>query len=135
MLNKVFGEVNTWQRGGVFTSSRFFLFLRNYGTAAIASKVAIEDENIAIEVAIGRLNASQGTIAKAKTVLANMGADGIFGRSDIAAITNDSVTAAGNLIAKLRSADLIEPVRGFGKGKYKFKVLKNIESKREGINI
>lgn len=109
--------------------------MRNYGTAAIASKVAIEDENIAIEVAIGRLNASQGTIAKAKTVLADMGADGIFGRSDIAAITNDSVTAAGNLIAKLRSADLIEPVRGFEKGKYKFKVLKNIESKREGINI
>lgn len=62
-----------------------------------------------------------------------MGADGIFGRSDIAAITKDSVTAAGNLIAKLRSADLIEPVGGFGKGKYKFKVLKNIESKREGV--
>jgi len=62
-----------------------------------------------------------------------MGADGIFGRSDIAAITKDSVTAAGNLIAKLRSADLIEPVRGSGKGKYKFKVLKNIESKREGV--
>lgn len=105
------------------------LYNLNYGTAAIASKVAIEDKNVAIEVAIGRLNASQRTIAKAKTVLANMGADGIFGRSDIAAITKDSVTAAGNLIAKLRSADLIEPVRGFGKGKYKFKVLKNTESR------
>jgi phosphoglycerate/bisphosphoglycerate mutase len=42
------------------------------------------------------LNASQGTIAK------------------------DSVTAAGNLITKLKNADLIEPVSGFGKGKYKF---------------
>ena len=46
-----------------------------------------------------------------------MGIDGIFGRSDIAAITKDSVTAAGNLIT---NADLIEPVSGFGKGKYKF---------------
>lgn len=116
------------------SSFQVTLYNLNYGTAAIASKVAIEDKNIAIEVAIGRLNASQWTIAKAKTVLANMGADGIFGRSDIAAITKDSVTAAGNLIAKLRSADLIEPVRSFGKGKYKFKVLKNIESKREGCN-
>ena len=49
-----------------------------------------------------------------------MGIDGVFGRSDIAAITKDSVTAAGNLITKLKNADLIEPVSGFGKGKYKF---------------
>ena len=49
-----------------------------------------------------------------------MGVDGVFGRSDIAAITKDSATAAGNLITKLKNADLIEPVSGFGKGKYKF---------------
>ena len=92
----------------------------NYGTTVNSTKAAIEDENVAIEVAIDRLNASQGTIAKAKAVFANMGIDGIFGRSDIAAITNDSVTAAGNLITKLKNANLIEPVSGFGKGKYKF---------------
>ena len=55
-----------------------------------------------------------------EVVYKNMGTDGIFGRSDIAAITNDSVTAAGNLITKLKNADLIEAVSGFGKGKYKF---------------
>ena len=60
------------------------------------TRITIEGENVAIEVAIDRLNASQGTIAK------------------------DSVTAAGNLITKLKNADLIEPVSGFGKGKYKF---------------
>ncbi len=49
-----------------------------------------------------------------------MGVDGVFGRSDIAAITKDSVTATGNLITKLKNVDLIEPVSGFGKGKYKF---------------
>ena len=102
------------------SSFQVTLYNLNYGTVATASKVTIEDENIAIEVAIDRLNASQGTIAKAKAVFANMGADGVFGRSDIAAITKDSVTAAGNLIAKLKNADLIEPVSGFGKGKYKF---------------
>ena len=49
-----------------------------------------------------------------------MGVDGVFGRFDIAAITKDSVTAAGNLIPKLNNADLIEPVSGLWKGKYKF---------------
>ena len=42
-----------------------------------------------------------------------MGVDGVFGRFDIAAITKDSVTAAGNFIAKLKNADLIESVSGF----------------------
>lgn len=103
------------------------LYNLNYGTAVNAAKVAIEDENlaiapdhVAIEVAIGELNASQATIEKARAVYASMGIDGIFGRSDIAAITNDSVTAAGNLITKLKNAGLIEAVSGYGKGKYKF---------------
>ena len=109
------------------SSFQVTLYNLNYGIATTATKVAIEDENVAIapehlaiEVAIDGLNASQATIEKAKAVFASMGIDGIFGRSDIAAITNDSVTAAGNLITKLKNADLIEAVSGFGKGKYKF---------------
>ena len=56
-------------------------------------KITIEGENVAIEVAIDRLNASQGTIAKAKAVFANMGVDGVFGRSDIATITKNKNNA------------------------------------------
>ena len=60
-------------------------------------RIAIKGENVAIEVAIevaiDRLNASQSTIAKAKAVFANMGVDGVFGRSDIAAITKDKDNA------------------------------------------
>ena len=114
------------------------LYNLNYG---IAAKVAIEDENlaiapnhvaiedgnlaiapnhVAIEVAIGKLNVNQATIEKVRAVYESIGIDGIFGRSDIATITNDSVTAAGNLIAKLKKAGLIEAVRGYGKGKYQF---------------
>ena len=66
------------------------------------------------------MNVSKVTIDKAKAIFANMGFDRIFGRSDIAAITIVSVTAAGNLITKLKNAGLIESVNGFGKGKYKF---------------
>ena len=114
------------------------LYNLNYG---IAVKVAIEDENlaiapnhvaiedenlaiapdhVAIEVAIGKLNVNQATIEKIRAVYESIGIDGVFGRSDIATITNDSVTAAGNLIAKLKKAGLIEAVRGYGKGEYQF---------------
>ena len=109
------------------SSFQVTLYNLNYEATVNATKAAIGDENVAIapdhlaiEVAINKLNASQATIAKAKAVFANMGIDGVFGRSDIAVITNASVTAAGNLITKLKNADLIEPVSGFGKGKYKF---------------
>ncbi len=97
------------------------------GKITNSANVMIEDESVtittdyvAIEVAIDGLNASQTTIKKAKAVYKNMGTDGVFGRSDISSITGDSVTAAGNLINKLKAASLIVPVKGYGKGKYRF---------------
>lgn len=101
------------------------LYNLNYNISA--EKVAIGEENvaitpdyIAIEVAIEGMNANSGTIEKAKAVFSQMGIDGIFGRTDITAITGGSETAAGNLINKMKDAGLIEAVSGFGKGKYKF---------------
>ena len=108
------------------TQSRRYIYNLNYGVktgseTSAAENAAIESDRVAIEVAIERLTASSNTIRKAQAVFAKVGTDGIFGRSDIAAITNDSVTAAGNLITKLKKAGLIEAVSGHGKGKYKFK--------------
>ena len=101
------------------------LYNLNYGAAdraaTVDENVAILADNIAIGLAIRQLNASRTTIQKANAVFSKMGTDGVFGRSDIAAITKTSVTAAGNLIIKLKSAGLIEPVDGFGKGKYQFR--------------
>ena len=112
------------------SSFQVTLYNLNYGTAVNATKAAIEDEKVAIapdhlaiEVAIDKLNASQATIAKSKAIFPNMGIDGVFGRSDTAAITNDSVTVAGNLITKLKNADLIEPVSGFRKSSLIFQGL------------
>lgn len=109
------------------TSFQVTLYNLNYGAVVNSKKIAIGQEkvaiipvNVAIEVAIEELIASKSTIEKAKMVFAKMGIDGVFGRSDIAAITNASVTAAGNLITKLKNAGLIEVVSGFGKGKYRF---------------
>lgn len=109
------------------TSFQVTLYNLNYGTTTNSANVTIEDESIAItsdyvaiEAAIDGLNASQTTIKKAKAVYKSIGTDGIFGRSDISSITGDSVTAAGNLISQLKSASLIVPVKGYGKGKYRF---------------
>ena len=109
------------------TSFQVTLYNLNYGTTVNTSNVSIGEENVAIdpvylaiEVAIEGLIASPVTIGKAKAVFASMGTDGIFGRSDIVAITNDSFTAAGNLITRLKHAGLIEAVSGYGKGKYRF---------------
>ena len=108
-------------------SVSFQVTLYNLNYNVSAEKVAIGEENvaivpdyIAIEVAIEGMNASSGTIEKAKALFSQMGIDGIFGRTDITAITGDSATAAGNLINKMKDAGLIEAVSGFGKGKYKF---------------
>ena len=53
-------------------------------------------------------------------MFAHMSFDGVFGRNDIMDIVNISITAAGNLINKLKEAGLIESVIGQGKGKYRF---------------
>lgn len=49
-----------------------------------------------------------------------VGFEQIFGRTDISQIVGITVSPAGELIKKLKKAGLIEPVRGRGKGKYKF---------------
>lgn len=101
---------------------RVTLYNLNYNVPV--AKVPITPENvavdIAIDVAIDGLTASKYTIEKVKAVYAQMGVERVFGRSDISAITKDSVTAAGNLINKLKKAGLIEAVSGQGKGKYRF---------------
>lgn len=103
------------------------LYNLNYGITTNSANVSIEDESVAItadyvaiEAAIDGSNASQNTIKKAKAIYKNMGTEGVFGRSDISSITGDSVTAAGNLISKLKAASLLVPVKGDGKGKYRF---------------
>ena len=108
-------------------SSQFSVILKNlnYGKSleevAIASeKVAIESKNVTIEEAINRLEVNKNTKAKALRLFQEFGYKGVFGRKDIASLTGDSETAAGGLIKKMKEADLIAEVKGYGKGKYRF---------------
>lgn len=95
--------------------------------------MSIDEKKVTIGVAIGvaieKLDASQRTTEKIKTLYAQMGFDGIFGRSDIANIIGGSVTSAGKLISKLKEASLIEAVSGHGKGKYRFVNTGDIDKK------
>lgn len=88
--------------------------------AVDGENVLIASENHLIEATIDSLNANKNTKENAKKLFAHMSFDGVFGRNDIMDIVNISITAAGNLINKLKEAELIEPVIGQGKGKYKY---------------
>ena len=65
-----------------------------------------------------KLNAS--TKAKILAIIHGVG-DEIFGASKIMELTGSKPTAATTLIKKLLSLEIIEPVAGHGKGKYRVK--------------
>ena len=47
-----------------------------------------------------------------------MGTNNTFACSDISSIMDDYLTATGNLISKLKTANLIVTVKGYRKGQY-----------------
>ncbi len=99
------------------------LFNLNYhAEKQVAIDVAIDVAmGVAIDVAIDRLNVTIPTKMKIHTIFDQVGYDTVFGRTDVAEMIGISQTAAGNLINKLKTADLIEAVSGLGKGKYRFR--------------
>ncbi len=82
------------------------------------TKVAIEKEKVAIQDNIDKINGkSQKNI---QTIFDAFGVEKVFGRKDISDVCNLSYSAAGKIIVKLKEYELIEEVKGRGKGKYKF---------------
>ncbi len=86
-------------------------------------KVDIEEP----KVDIGSVLAAKGQDFSAKTtihinrLLEKLGYDEIFGRSVVMELLELKVSGASKLISNLVEADVIEPVSGYGKGKYRFK--------------
>ena len=82
-------------------------------------KVAIENKKVAIQDNIDKINGkSQKNI---QTIFDAFGVEKVFGRKDISDVCNLSYSAAGKIIVKLKEYELIEEVKGRGKGKYKFR--------------
>ena len=88
-----------------------------------AEKVDIEIPKVDIThtVAGKAINFSARTLTHIDILFEKFGCDKIFGRSAIMDILELKSSGASKLISNLLQADIIEPVSGHGKGKYKFK--------------
>lgn len=60
-------------------------------------------------------------ILNIKTLYESVGSNVVFGRGRVCDVLGCAGSTATSLLAKMRSAGIVEAVTGQGKGKYKFK--------------
>lgn len=86
-------------------------------------KVDIQEEKVDIESVLSQKgnDFSVKTIVHIHRLFEKFGADGVFGRSAVMALLELKSSGASKFLSNLVQADIIEPVSGYGKGKYKFK--------------
>ena len=86
-------------------------------------KVDIQNKKVDIESVLLRNGGSFSakTIAHIRRIFEGFGFDGIFGRSAVMELLGLKSSGASRLISNLLQADIIEPVSGHGKGKYRFR--------------
>lgn len=87
-------------------------------------KVDIQVQKVDIESVLserGR-NFSVKTNVHIHKLFEKFGFDEVFGRSAIMELLDLKGSGASKLLSNLVQADIIEPVSGYGKGKYKFKI-------------
>lgn len=94
-------------------------------------KVYIKEEKVYIEedeifvcldklISENSINISNKTIMHIQNMYNRLGTDIIFGRTDVINILNIQASGSSKLINKMLEIGVIEPVKGHGKGKYKF---------------
>ena len=86
-------------------------------------KVDIQDEKVNIENILSEKSSdfSVKTTVRIHRLFDRFGFDEVFGRSAVMELLEMKSSGASKLISNLVQADIIEPVSGNGKGKYKFK--------------
>lgn len=86
-------------------------------------KVDIKAEKVDIEsILSGKISDfSKKTLSHIHRLLDKFGFDEVFGRSAVMELLKLKSSGASKLLSNLIQADIIEPVSGYGKGKYKFK--------------
>ena len=87
-------------------------------------KVDIQVQKVDIESVLserGR-NFSVKTNVHIHKLFEKFGFDEVFGRSAVMELLDLKGSGASKLLSNLVQADIIEPVSGYGKGKYKFKI-------------
>ena len=86
-------------------------------------KVDIEDRKTDIETVLSEKVSrfSVKTTVHIRKLFEKFGFDGIFGRSAVMELLELKSSGASKFLSNLVQSDIIEPVTGHGKGKYKFK--------------
>ena len=86
-------------------------------------KVDIQDEKVDIESVLSEKSSdfSVKTTIHIHRLFEKFGFDEVFGRSAVMELLELKASGASKLLSNLVKADIIEPVSGHGKGKYKFK--------------
>ncbi len=82
---------------------------------------AIEDENRAIEKILALINQKKYNKSTKENILniyKEIGTKNIFSTKDIERIINSSPSVARKIMAKMRDLEILEEVKGYGKGKY-----------------
>ena len=88
------------------------------------TKVDIENEKVDIESVLSEKASdfSVKTTIHIHRLFEKFGFDEVFGRSAVMELLKLKGSGASKLLSNLVQADIIEPVSGHGKGKYKFKM-------------
>lgn len=86
-------------------------------------KVDIREEKVDIEGGFHEKTGgfSDKTAAHIRKMMDEFGYDKVFGRSAVAELLGLQASSTSKLLAKLLDAEIIEAVKGYGKGKYRFK--------------
>ncbi|MBC8556755.1 hypothetical protein H8700_03420 [Lachnospiraceae bacterium BX3] len=86
-------------------------------------KVDIQDRKVDIESVLFEKSSdfSLKTMVHIHRLFEKFGFDEVFGRSVVKELLELKGSGASKLLSNLMQADIIEPVFGYGKGKYKFK--------------
>ena len=86
-------------------------------------KVDIRDKKVDIGSVLSEKDSdfSTKTTVHIHTLFEKYGFDGVFGRSAVMELLELKASGASKLLSNMVQADIIEPVSGYGKGKYRFK--------------
>ncbi len=85
------------------------------------AKVDIENTEVDIESTLLEKNLSIKTANHVRKLFEKFGYDEVFGRSAVMKVIDLKQSGASKFLSNLVQKDIIEPVSGYGKGKYKFK--------------
>ena len=85
------------------------------------TEVDIQNTEVDIESTLLEKNLSIKTANHVRKLFEKFGYDEVFGRSAVMKVIDLKQSGASKFLSNLVQKDIIEPVYGHGKGKYKFK--------------